>query len=316
MAYLVTGGTGLIGARIVRDIVREGKQAIAYDLYPDRTMVEQLLDSKEKELVKIITGDVTDLPHLIHTVQDNKVDKIIHIAGLLSDASKAIPYKAMKINCEGTVNIFETARILGLSKVVWSSSIGVFGTEDRYPEGYIANDAPHYPHGVYGACKSFNESMAIHYCEAYDMDIIGLRYCFVYGAGQKSGESASVVRELVEKPALGKPGKVPFSDDTVNWIYVDDAARATMMAANSPKTKTKAFTVGGYRHSLREVAAYIKSIVPGADITLQPGLIGISSKYETTPIKEQIGFVPQWTMERGMKDMVNNIRKQAGLPLV
>ena len=80
MAYLVTGGTGLIGSRIVRDILREGESAVAYDLYPESTFLEQLLSDKEKEQVKIIRGDVTDLPYLLHTVKENNIDTIIHLA--------------------------------------------------------------------------------------------------------------------------------------------------------------------------------------------------------------------------------------------
>ncbi|MFC2022395.1 NAD-dependent epimerase/dehydratase family protein [Chloroflexota bacterium] len=143
MAYLITGGTGLIGSNIIRHLVKEGEQVVVYDWFPEKSLLEQLLNEDEKTRVKIVQGDVTDLPHLIHTVKENDVNIIIHMAGLLVEDSKANPPLAVKINCEGTINVFETARLLGLRKVVWASSMSVFfGAQAKYPEEYVPNDAP------------------------------------------------------------------------------------------------------------------------------------------------------------------------------
>ena len=171
MAYLITGGTGLIGSRIARDIIKEGKQAVVYELFPEESVLDQLLSEEERTRVKIVQGNVTDLPHLIRTVQENNVDIIVHMAALLGEPTSANPPLAIKINCEGTINIFETARIFGLKRVVWASSMSVFGTPDKYAEEYIPNDAAHYPWGIYGATKSLNETVAVHYYEKYGVDI-------------------------------------------------------------------------------------------------------------------------------------------------
>lgn len=316
MAYLVTGGTGLIGSRIVCDIIQEGESAVVYDFSPGGSFLEQLLSEKERRQVKIVQGDVTDLPHLIRTVKENNVDKVIHMASLLVDDSRANPPLAIRINCEGTINIFETARLLGLKKVVWASSITVFGPPEKYPEEYIPNDAPHYPWGVYGACKSFNENIAAHYIEQHDVDISAIRYGPVYGAGQQRGMIASIIRELVEKPAMGKPGRIPYGDDSLSWLYVDDAARATFLASKIAKTKTRAFTISGDIRPIREVADYVRQLLPDADITLLPGSTGFGFKFDTTPLEEEIGYRPQWSMEQGIKEMLNMVRRQQGLPLI
>ena len=316
MAYLVTGGTGLIGSRIVCDIIREGKSAVVYDFSPGGSFLEQLLSEKERRQVKIVQGDVTDLPHLIRTVKENNVDKVIHMASLLVDDSRANPPLAIRINCEGTVNVFETARLLGLKKVVWASSITVFGPPEKYPEEYIPNDAPHYPWGVYGACKSFNENIAAHYIEQHGVDISAIRYGPVYGAGQQRGMIASIIRELVEKPVMGKPGRVPYGNDSLSWLYVDDAARATFLASKIAKTKTRAFTISGDIHSIKEVADYVRQLLPDADITLLPGSTGFGFKFDISPLEEETGYRPQWSMERGIKEMINMMRRQQGLPLI
>lgn len=313
MAYLVTGGTGLIGSRIVRDLSREGEQVVVYDLYPREDFLRRLLSEKEMSRVKIERGDVTDLPGLLHSIKDNNVERIIHMASLVLYTSAANPHLAVRVNCEGTANIFEIARLLGLKKVVWASSVAVFGTSDKYPQEFVPNDAPYYPGSVYGASKCFNEVMAAHYVKAYGVDISGIRYTLTYGIGQRWGTLGHIMRELVENPVAGKPGKVPYGDDVFGWLYVNDAARATVMMSRAPMPRTKAFTISGELRSVKDAVDYIKSLLPGADLTIEPGSVGMGFKYETTPIEEEIGYRAEWSMEEGLRDSLNFARQQHGL---
>ncbi len=180
MTCLVTGGTGFIGAYIVRNLVRENNDVVVYDWFPEIDALERLLSKKELESkVKIVQGDVTDLAHLLRTVKENNVEKIIHTATLLHIPSDENAPLAIRVNCEGTVNTFEAARILGVKKVVWSSTQSVFGSQDMYPEEYVPNDAPHYPQGVYGATKALGERLSEFYFDHYDVDITALRYTAV-----------------------------------------------------------------------------------------------------------------------------------------
>ncbi len=316
MTCLVTGGTGFIGAYIVRNLVRENNDVVVYDWFPEIDALERLLSKKELESkVKIVQGDVTDLAHLLRTVKENNVEKIIHTATLLHIPSDENAPLAIRVNCEGTVNTFEAARILGVKKVVWSSTQSVFGSQDMYPEEYVPNDAPHYPQGVYGATKSLGERLSEFYFDHYDVDITALRYTAVYGVGRRRG-GAGLIRELIYNPALGKPGRVPNGDGTVCFTYVEDIARATVLASKVPRTKTRAFSMMGDVRSVKEVADYVIKLLPDADISLLPGIMGVSHKFETTPIKEELGFSPQWLVERGVKDMINATRRHHGLPVV
>ena len=138
MTYLVTGGAGFIGTRVVRDLVRQNEQVIVYDWYPDRTTLERLLTREEIEnKVKIVQGDVTNFARLFDIIKQNNVDKIVHLAALLLHDVNASPLQGLKINSEGTINIYEAAKLLGLKKVVWISSGSVFGPPEAYPQEYI-----------------------------------------------------------------------------------------------------------------------------------------------------------------------------------
>jgi UDP-glucose 4-epimerase len=309
MSYLITGGAGFIGAHIVRLLTQGGEHVVIYDIEPRRDMLEYLLNKEQILLAKIIKGDITDPAHLIRTTKDHNCTKIIHMAALLSGASSANPVLAVRINCDGTANILETARILHLEKVVYASSNTVFGPAEQYKEEYISNDAPHYPSTLYGACKSFDERLAEHYFIEYGVDSIGLRLPVVYGLGHKEGAAATLTEELMVKPALGKPGRVPCGEDTINWLYVEDAARGVVMASKKPTTKTRSFNVGGELCPVAVAVDYVKKLVPGADITLLPGHTGFTGKYETSEIREEIGYYPQWSLEKGIEQVIIAARK-------
>jgi len=309
MSYLITGGTGFIGAHIAGLLAQGGEEVVIYDIEPRRDIFEYLISKEEIALVEVVKGDITDLAHLIRTAKEHNCTKIIHMAALLSRASSANPVLAVRINCGGTTNILETARILDLEKVIYASSNTVFGLAEQYKEEYISNDAPHYPSTLYGACKSFDEWLARHYFNEYGVDSVGLRFPVVYGLGHKEGAAATLTDELMVKPALGKPGRVPCGDDTLNWLYVEDAARGVVMASKKASTKTRSFNIDGEICPIAVAVDYVRKLVPGADITLLPGHTGFTGKYEISKIREEIGYRPQWPLERGIEQVIKGVRK-------
>ncbi len=323
MTYLVTGGTGFIGSRVVRDLVHQGEKVVVYDWCPDRASLERLLGKQEIEKnVTVVQGDVTNFAHLTGTIRQHAVDKIIHAAALLLHDVNANPLLAVKVNCEGTVAVFEASRLLGLKKVVWISSGSVFGPPEAYSQEYIPNDAPHFPQNLYGGTKSLDEQFAAYYADKYDLDITAIRLVLVYGAWQSRGRTARIIQQMVINPALGLPGKVPAAADNVlGWTYVDDAARAMMLAVESVRPRTRSFSVRGVIHSVGEIVEYVKELIPEADISLlsleksQSHLI-MTCKYDTSRIEEELGFRLEWNMKQGIKETINAVRREKGLPPV
>jgi nucleoside-diphosphate-sugar epimerase len=321
--YMVTGGSGFIGSRIVRNLVQEGDSVVVYDWLPVRSNLERFLSEKElQNKVKIIHGDITDYSLLIRTLKENNIDKIVHMAGLLIHEVNANPLLGARVNIEGTISVFEAARFLGLKKVVWASSGSVFGPAEMYTQEYIPADAPHFPQNIYGATKSFDELIMNYYNKTYKTDITAVRYVMVYGAGQSRGRTAGIMQQLVINPALGKPGKVPAASwNVLGWTYVEDAAEATVLAVKSASASTRAYSIMGEIHSVQEIADYVKKLIPDADITLLPlersvSHTGVTCKYDTRLTEDELGFHSEWTMERGIKDTINTVRREHSLPPV
>lgn len=309
--YLITGGTGFIGSYVARELIGKGAKVVLYDVSPNEQSLRAALSKENKDKPIIVRGNILDLGHLIHTIKKYNPVGIIHMAYLLYQASKLNPSLAIKVNCIGTNNLFEAVRLTDIStKIAWASSCTVFGAPERHKEEYLSNDAPHYPPDIYGATKSFMERMAEFYFHEYGVDSIALRFSPVYGAGMQEGTTATLIRELIVKPALGNPGKVPFGDDVVNWLYVEDAARVLVMAANQDEMKTKAFNVNGDLRAVKEAADYVMQRIPNADLTLEPGYWGLCFKYDTSLLEEEIGFKPKFSMEEGINEIIDIVRNR------
>jgi nucleoside-diphosphate-sugar epimerase len=321
MNYLVTGGTGFIGAYVVRDLVQAGDRVVCYDIAPNAQLLADVVPAAQLQGVTVVRGDVTDWSQLFHTLRQHRVDKIIHLASLLTSSSEANFPLALKVNCQGTNHVFEGAALLGLEKVVWASSVAVFGPRSIGADGIVLNDAPHDPQTVYGACKAYNEQMALHYARQYDLDVIGLRFTLVYGYGKTEtvarGTGVGYLSELIDKPALGQgPCVVPYGDDQMDWLYVEDVARAIVLASQARKTRTKAFTVRGDLRAMREVFDYVRRLLPKAEMTLEPGRYRQTWQFDGGAARDEIGYAPEFTIEEGIKRNLNMLRQRGGLPPV
>ena len=313
MTYLVTGGTGFIGSYVCRDLVHLGERVVAYDLLPSRDILGKILTKKQESELTIEQGDISDFDGLGRVVQKHKVDRIIHLASMLHPASNENPVLAEKVNTLGTANVFECARLLGVIKIVWASSMVVFGPPYMYPQEYLPNDAPHAPPHVYGATKSHCEFLANHYRKTWEIDHIGLRFTIVYGPGRVRGATAFIQKLMIE-PALGRSVTLPYGDGEIDWQFVEDIAALTVKCSQIGKTRTSIFNTKFDVRSIREAASYVKSIIPDADITLLPGTLGLSCKLDDSLLQSEIGFTPQYPMERGILETMNFVRRQAGLP--
>ncbi len=306
MNYLVTGGTGYIGSYVTRRLAFDGEAVIAFDYQPDQNLLLQVMDGNALASVKVVKGDICDLDMLLRVCREHGVERIIHTAAVLSDD----PVASVRVNCEGTVNVLECGRRIGARKVVLASSVQVFGSpENEQRDEVISNDAPHRPNTTYGACKSLNEACAAYYFLEHGLDAIAIRILEVYGWGRKNYPEASVQTNLFWKPALGIHGVVRNGDAYHNWMYVEDAALALVTASTVPQTRSRAFTPACCRHTTRETADCVRSIIGGASIELLPGKKSYPYSFDTTPSNEELGYRPEWSMERGITRLIENIRR-------
>jgi len=309
MAYLVTGGTGFIGSWVVKSLLERGHKVVAFDWAPGRHALDQVVGARADE-VTIVQGDLTQMHRVIETIRTQKVTHIAHIAAAGLTLCHANPVHAVQINGLGFANMLEICRSMDIERMVWASSAGVFG--GNWGDKPVPNDAPFHPRNVYAGLKILGETLAAQYHDAYGTDVIGLRYTFVNGHGMPDHQGGRMIKELCEKTALGQPATVPWGDDTPDWLWGGDAGEATALALEAKPTKVRALNVPGDSAPMAKAVAYVKSLLPEADITVQPGKMGFS-RFDGSVTEKEIGYTPKWTMEMQLRERINRVREENGL---
>ncbi len=311
MTYLVTGGTGFVGSHVCKALVSAGDKVVVLDVILDYSIMNEIMTPEEVSSISFELGDTTDFLSLALLIKKHNIEKIIHLASTLFPYSDHHPDQAVKTIVMGTVNVFEAAKVLGIKKVVWSSTVGVFGAAT----GMIANDHPHSPNNVYAVCKDQCEFLALHYAKTWDIDQIAIRPSVIYGPGRTRG-FLTYIQKLFVEPAQGKPSVVPFGDSVTDWQYVEDVAACFVACSKVGRVKTMIYNTRGDVRSIKEARDYVKTLLPDADITLEPGGMGVvdSVDYDDSLIREEVGFVPKFNMEKGCLHTLNFYRKLYGFP--
>lgn len=309
MRVLITGGYGFIGMYATARLRGEGHEIFIFDTLPAAPAGME----KEFEGTTAIRGDLLNPLSLMEALRQYKIEAIIHLAALRNNDSGRFPHAAFKLNCEGTMNCFEAARILGIKRVCYASSIAVYGGFELYKKtGFdadlLSEEAPPRPTNVYGATKLFCEMMGEEYSKSYGLDIIGVRLPIIFGAGKKGGSRSSFYNELIEGPAAGRPVTVRVpAKEKFNVQYVKDSGKAVVCGCLAPPGTAGVYNTGGQIVTMEEYITTIKSLYPAADITLVDDPAGTTVSdtcLDSSLAKREIGYAPDYTLRQGMEDYI------------
>jgi len=314
---LVTGGTGFIGSYVVKDLLEQGHDAVAYDISTDTEILEQLGVAEETEVRR---GDISDPTDFVRAVKETGSTRIIHLAALLTTTARDNPRAAADVNIMGTNNVFEAARTLDdqVERVSWASSAAVYAPPHNYDAEWVDEEELVYPDTLYGATKEYNEHQARVYHEDYGLDHVGLRPTVAYGPYRETGGSAFLAN-IIEKPALGESYSVEYGDQAIDWQHVEDIAQAFRRGAFAPEEDLtqRIYNVRGVLATVREAAETVKGIMPDADIDVSDeGELPWTQNLDMTKAKEDLGYEVQYDLESGFRKYINVLREDAGLDQV
>ncbi|MDG6917172.1 MAG: NAD-dependent epimerase/dehydratase family protein [Nitrososphaerota archaeon] len=321
--YLVTGGTGQIGAFLCEELVNAGHRVVCYDFKPNMDNVGRLANRLTVE-----AADVTDPTDLLHTIKENSVDHIIHLAALVLLDSIKHPARAYNVNIIGTNNVMEAARLLDVKKVVFASSVSVYGSLNPRRAGIAdEDDIPNPPHDPYSTSKITNELMGKYYRESYGMDVTCMRITAAWGPGRYWGYTGQF-NEFIRRAALGQD--VPFPSDfsyrleKLRWMYVKDVGYCFSFVSELPR-RDYLYNLGvmsPFNHkdvieSLSEILSGRKFEVKELDAptTVSSGVAGPNGlDVDCTKLHNQLGFRPRFGLKSALDDMVRFERGKAGIP--
>lgn len=308
---LITGGAGLVGSHIADLLVAENvKEVTILDNFT-RGRLENLEIAKGGNL-RIVAGDIRDRALLRDLMEG--IDVVFHQAAIRITQCAEDPRLALEVLADGTFNVLEAAVAAGVGKVVAASSASVYGLAEAFP-------TPESHHGydnrtIYGAAKSFNEGLLRSFHEMYGLNYVALRYFNVYGPRMDTyGAYTEVLIRWMERLADGKPCLILGDGlQTMDFVFIDDIARANILAAKSPVTDDVFNIASGVETSLNELAAALGRVMgcnlapeygPARKVNPVPRRLADTRKAE-----HLLGFKAQVLLEEGLSKLVQWWKQQ------
>ena len=325
MTFLVTGGTGFVGRRIVKQLAARGERVAVFDRDgpPD--------DIALSDDLRWTRGDVSDQEALLAAVERHAPRFLIHTAFAM-DRADYRPHAgthspltgggaelaaehdlalALRVNCNGMLNVLEVARRFAIERIVYTSAVAAFGGAigalHREP---IGDEGVFAPDSMYGATKVLNEVMARLYQSRFGVDSIGLRIARTFGAG-----NPAPFTDFLRRVAVGEAVDLVEPGYFNSYLFVDDCADAHIFACTAPRPSSPVLNLREGEYTNAELAAAIARVHPAARVRLVEGRNGgVRVPRLLTPGMDELGWRPPHGLDRALIAVMNPWRIEAGLP--
>ena len=235
-----------------------------------------------------------------------------------SPSAPKTPRLAHDVLATGTFNLLEAAVAAKVKRVVSASSASIYGQAEEY-----ATRETHHGYGnrtIYGATKMYSEGLLRSFSEMYGLNYVGLRYFNVYGPRMDAfGVYTEVMIRWMERLAKGQPCLIlGDGKQTMDFVFVDDIARANLMAAMSSITDDVINIASGTETSLIELAETLGRVM-GVNLAPEYGPARKATPVfrrlaDVTKAEQLLGFHTQATLEEGLRRLVQWWSKERSMP--
>jgi UDP-glucose 4-epimerase len=304
---LVTGGCGLIGSTTIDMLLRDHSPAriVILDNLA-RGSLDNVATTLEDPRVELVRGDIRDAK-LVNSVTEG-MDAVVHMATLRITACAENPREAHEVMCDGTYNVVEAAHLAGVKKFITASSASIYGLADVFP-----TREDHHPYNNrtwYGASKVMLEGLLRSFNDMYGFPYVAHRYFNVYGPRMDvHGKYTEVLIRWMERIASGVPPLIlGDGKTTMDFIYIDDVARAKVLALASDVSDQVFNIASGVETSLSQLAAALLNVmesplapVYGPERKVNP----VSRRLaDVTKAERMLGFRATVSLEDGLRRLV------------
>jgi UDP-glucose 4-epimerase len=316
---MITGGAGFLGTYVTRMLAERGDRVVIFDAAGSAPELAVLTAPFEQNIVRV-RGQILDLSSLLRCVQQHSVERIFHAAALYDPPySLEDPAITFQVNVNGTINVLEAARFLGVKRVVHSSSIAVYAPRQYEPINEthpILLPSAGNPLGPYGASKAAAEIVGLTYYSTNGVDFVALRNSAIYGYGMRY---PMYIKPMIENSLRKQPTRFASGGDMRrDYTHVKDIAQAVLKALDAPASvlTQRVFNIGsGNMHSATQVAETVRSLLPQADIEIAAGLSELEQSdmrargtLDLTAARQQLKYEPAYSLEAGIRDYIEMFR--------
>jgi UDP-glucose 4-epimerase len=304
---LITGGAGFIGSHIADQVLAAGasRVVIVDDLVRGR--MENLRVALATGRVELITGDIRDAGLVDQLVAGS--DFVFHQAALRITQCAEEPERAIETMVNGSHHVIDAAVRHKVTKILAASSASVYGEPSYLP---MDEEHPFNNRTLYGAAKIADEQILRAYAEMYGLRYVALRPFNVYGPRMDIyGVYTEVMIRWLDRLSQAEP-PIIFGDgqQTMDFVYVEDVARAYLLAATSDVTDD-VFNIGsGTETSLRELCRVLcdETGHPEIEPVFQPErkVNPVTRRRAATErARESIGFEAQISLRTGIRQLID-----------
>ena len=299
---VVTGGAGFIGSHLVDRLVSEGRPVRVVDNLASGSL-HNLDRHQGRDDVEIVRVDIADATQLAGVFTG--ADRVFHLAAL-ADIVPSIqhPESYFRANVDGTFNVLQQARAVGVRRFVYAASSSCYGIPDVFPTPESAEARPQYP---YALTKYLGEQLVLHWAQVYNLPAVSLRLFNVYGPrARTSGTYGAVFGVFLAQMLAGKPlTVVGDGSQRRDFVFVTDVVDAFLAAAASDVVG-EFFNVGS--RSPQSVNRLVQLL--GADsvvhIPKRPGEPDCTWA-DVESIERRLGWRAKVDFEEGVKAMLDHI---------
>ncbi|HBR15111.1 MAG TPA: NAD-dependent epimerase [Candidatus Omnitrophica bacterium] len=314
---LLTGGAGFVGSHVIDQLLPEGiREIVVIDNFV-RGSRENIQGPLAGGRVRLMEGDIRDRDLIDEAFKG--VDFCFHLAALRITQCAAEPREALEIMYDGTFNVLEACVKHHVKKLVFASSASVYGQAVVFP-----TREEHHPYGnytLYGAAKMANELMCRSFSHMYGLKFNALRYFNIYGPRMDAyGKYTEVLIRWYHAIREGKPPLI-YGDgrQTMDFVYIEEIARATILALKADVCDEAFNIAGGVETSLEELC-YLLLEVMASD--LKPRYVPLPEDRkkvevwrrlaDTSKAKAMIGFEAKVDLKEGLRHLVRWLDKEVG----
>jgi UDP-glucuronate 4-epimerase len=315
MHILVTGGAGFIGSHLVDSVLKAGNSVTVldnFDPFYDRSLKERgIAEHRRNHLCRVIEADVRHdvLTPALSGVE--RPDVIVHLAakaGVRPSIENPIAYQEANVN--GTQNLLEYARKVGVTRFVFASSSSVYGVNPRVP--WSEEDHVLEPISPYASTKVSGELLGHVYSHLHGIRFIALRFFTVYGPRQRPDLAIHKFARLISD---GRPIPV-FGDGSTrrDYTYIDDIVSGIRAAIDYDRTQYEVVNLGNNQTvSLNEMIEGLEDAlgvrVQRQHLPEQPGDVP-QTWANIEKARRLFGYAPSTPYREGVRRFVEWFRQQ------
>ena len=318
---LITGGLGSIGSHTARALLDLG-ESVVLAAHRSTRLPEYLADEPSGRVV-VEPLDTTDEAAFLDIGKRHEITDIVHLAAARYDLPDPVEY--LRADSRGLLNALEAATVWGVRRFSVASSIAVYlGVEPRVDPGvdpaplHEDNPLPVVAAHQIPVFKKTAELFAALAGDSAGFDTVSLRIGTIWGPlGVPDNPFTPLPRLLSaavrgEDPDLTPPRPAAYAEDGTDLCYVKDCGRAIALLMVAERLNHRIYNVSSGRLvRYSDVAAAINATVPSAGITLPEGRNPDrppDTYLDTTRLREDTGFRPEYGVERAVPDYVDWLR--------